>query len=423
MRTIIDSSFYLCLIVFSSLATVKGYKNASESEYSNNNQCHTGQIEYKLTKLEVLTAERSESVKSELRENNRRLQALEWQNADVGSAIESLKNELSRFTSSGQISYSRPSSEDKDVENLNEKLEVLSKGIHLAVAAIKLNNVELKSMKQDLASVTNNTRKIVADYHQLLNKEFFNDALVEMKHRINVRHVSSDKCNPQNEDKPKDCVDLKKNGKKSGVYKIYPDNYHQGFMVLCEMEASGGGWAVVQNRLDGSQNFYLGWRDYKHGFGNLGGEFWLGLDNLYYLTGHEVNELVIELVDHASTKKFAHYGSFSIGSEMEGYSLKLLSQYQGDAGDSLTYHAGSRFSTKDMDQDSWEEGSCAKSHSGAWWYNSCDTSNLNGKYLGGELPDNFIYQGMYWGEFRGAQYSLKQVRMMVRPRDKAEENF
>lgn len=59
---------------------------------------------------------------------------------------------------------------------------------------------------------------------------------------------------------------------------------------------------------------------------------------------------------------------------------------------------------------------------GAWWYKACDEANLNGKYLNGELPDAFIYQGMYWGDFRGPQYSLRKARMMIRPRDKASNN-
>lgn len=62
-------------------------------------------------------------------------------------------------------------------------------------------------------------------------------------------------------------------------------------------------------------------------------------------------------------KKYARYSAFSIGSEAEGYSLKVLAGYEGDAGNSLIYHAGSRFSTKDLDLDNWPEGSCAQTHS------------------------------------------------------------
>ncbi|KAH8411429.1 hypothetical protein KR215_004342 [Drosophila sulfurigaster] len=41
--------------------------------------------------------------------------------------------------------------------------------------------------------------------------------------------------------------------------------------------------------------------------------------------------------------------------------------YRGDAGDSLRYHAGRKFTTFDQDNDDNGQN-CARTHAGAWWY-------------------------------------------------------
>lgn len=49
------------------------------------------------------------------------------------------------------------------------------------------------------------------------------------------------------------------------------------------------------------------------------------------------------------------------------------------SGDSLSYHQGRPFSTKDRDNDI-AVTNCALSYKGAWWYKNCHRANLNGKY-------------------------------------------
>lgn len=53
------------------------------------------------------------------------------------------------------------------------------------------------------------------------------------------------------------------------------------FEVYCEQKLYAGGWVVIQNRFNGSVDFYRNWTEYKNGFGDLNGEFWLGLDKIH----------------------------------------------------------------------------------------------------------------------------------------------
>lgn len=77
------------------------------------------------------------------------------------------------------------------------------------------------------------------------------------------------------------------------------------------------------------------------------------------MLGDKVNELLVELVDWDNKTVYAHYSMFSISDENEGYSLKVLGGYNGTAGDSLKFSAGSKFSTKDKEQDGWSDDNCA----------------------------------------------------------------
>ena len=87
--------------------------------------------------------------------------------------------------------------------------------------------------------------------------------------------------------------------------------------------------------------------------------------------------------------------------------------HAGTAGDSLGWHRGMAFTTKDRDNDKWGKNCAAQHNKGAWWYNNCHHSNLNGLYLHGKIN----HQGMVWYHWKNNQYSVKRSEMKIRPKD------
>ena len=181
--------------------------------------------------------------------------------------------------------------------------------------------------------------------------------------------------------------------------------------MYCDMSTNGGGWIVFQRRMDGTVNFYRNWADYLKGFGDLKGEFWLGLDKIHRLTNTASSStLRVDMKDFNGVKKFVQYSSFRVGGADTKYTLSV-SGYSGNAGDSMVYHNGRKFSTQDSDNDLYS-GNCAISHKGAWWYNNCHKSNLNSQYLAGQ--HSTYANGINWRTSKGYHYSLRITEMKLR---------
>ncbi|CAG2233563.1 Angiopoietin-related protein 1,Ficolin-1-A,Angiopoietin-1,Fibrinogen C domain-containing protein 1,Ryncolin-1,Tenascin-N,Angiopoietin-related protein 7,Angiopoietin-related protein 6,Fibrinogen C domain-containing protein 1-B,Fibrinogen-like protein 1,Ficolin-1,Ficolin-1-B,Angiopoietin-4,Fibrinogen-like protein 1-like protein,Ryncolin-2,Techylectin-5B,Tenascin-R,Fibrinogen C domain-containing protein 1-A,Microfibril-associated glycoprotein 4,Fibrinogen-like protein A,Ryncolin-3,Angiopoietin-2,Tenascin-X,Fi len=204
--------------------------------------------------------------------------------------------------------------------------------------------------------------------------------------------------------RPSDCMDLDKSTSKSGIYKIYPENT-SGFNVFCEIEEHGGGWTVIQRRINGDINFFRDWESFKRGFGNMNGEHWLGNEHLNQLTSQGTY-----MSDFENIKRHAVYNTFSVGSETSGYKLDVTG-YSGDAGDAMESHNGQTFSTMDKDNDVYKDN-CAEQFKGGWWYDKCYFSNLNGFYLKGS--HSTYGDGVNWYQWKGNNYSLKTTTMMIR---------
>ena len=129
---------------------------------------------------------------------------------------------------------------------------------------------------------------------------------------------------------PRSCAEIKKRGGTTdGVYTIDPDG-KGAFKIFCEQDNAGEAWAVIQRRQDGSVDFYRRWEDYKRGFGNLNGTFWLGLEKIHRMSNQRKQQkLRVELEDFAGKSCYAEYDNFTLNGEDDKYRLARLGFYQG----------------------------------------------------------------------------------------------
>lgn len=212
---------------------------------------------------------------------------------------------------------------------------------------------------------------------------------------------------------PADCSAIYNRGEhRSGVYAIRPRN-SQVFNVYCDTD-SGSTWTLIQHRKDGSLNFNETWENYRNGFGQFDGEFWLGLEKIFSIVTQTNYILRIELEDWKDNKHFVEY-SFHLGDHQTHYTLRLA-EIAGNVPRALPEHRDLMFST--WDHRAKGDLDCPESHSGGWWWHGCGENNLNGKYnkpRAKSKPEK--KRGICWRSQNGKLYSIKSSKMLIQPRD------
>ena len=220
----------------------------------------------------------------------------------------------------------------------------------------------------------------------------------------------------------RNCKQLYDDGfRASGLYNIMPRSTiaaipTHNIVVYCDMSLQGGGWTVIQRRVDGTVNFNRDWVGYKMGFGNLEGNFWLGLDNIALLTNDVNMELYVGLscLGCSDVAVFAKYSQFSVAPESQNY-LLTVAGYEPSSivGDSLAGHNGQSFSTPDKDNDASSTTNCAQVYSSGWWFKSCYDTNLNGIYKNQDY--DLSRKGIQWNSWLGPDALMQSVVLAVRP--------
>ncbi|XP_061190756.1 ficolin-1-like [Saccostrea echinata] len=152
------------------------------------------------------------------------------------------------------------------------------------------------------------------------------------------------------------------------------------------METDGGGWTVIQRRVNGSVNFNRDWADYKIGFGIIQESYWIGNDVIHQLTKGNHSSLYLSITLHNGTTMNEVYEIFSLSDETNKYRLFLGGTATGTLGDNMLNTgssgkdlSGMAFSTRDRDDD-LITGNCAEYNKGGWWFNSCHNAFLNGPW-------------------------------------------
>ncbi|KAM8976398.1 angiopoietin-related protein 5 [Pelodytes ibericus] len=232
-----------------------------------------------------------------------------------------------------------------------------------------------------------------------------------------------------------DCTDIKDtfgpvSKTPSGLYVIQPEGTHFPFEVFCDMDYKGGGWTVIQKRIDGAVDFKRTWLEYAEGFGELSGEFWLGLRKTFCILNQQNTSFMLNIALEAEdgTFSYATYDNFWIEDEKTSF-IMHIGRYFGTAGDALRGHRkednqnSMPFSTFDVDNDGCypsctlhgeSVNSCsALNNRSGWWFNQCGLSNLNGVH---RVTRGVDISGIHWKTWieNNSTVRIKSASMKIR---------
>ena len=179
------------------------------------------------------------------------------------------------------------------------------------------------------------------------------------------------------------------------------------------MVAGGGGWMAFQRRFDGSVDFHTKlWNDYKNGFGNVEGEYWLGNGILHEITSAGTYDLFVVVKSFKGVTRRKQFKGFTIGSEETKYVFRYNSVDPGFSNfDLFLINRNMKFTTADQDNDNYPTN-CAALYHGGWWFDQCHHDHMNGLYSQTEACPRG--EGLHWKALVGHYECLKETMLLIK---------
>ena len=129
---------------------------------------------------------------------------------------------------------------------------------------------------------------------------------------------------------------------------------------------------LIQQNVDGSNFFDRSWAEFKVGFGDTSGNFWLGNDLISQLSLTGNYKLRFDLQKFGTNDWYwAEYTTFTVLGEASNYTLQVGGYSSNTSYDALDYNNGMMFTTYDRDNDLRSGSNCAQENQGGFWYHSC----------------------------------------------------
>ena len=165
---------------------------------------------------------------------------------------------------------------------------------------------------------------------------------------------------------------------------------------------------LIQQNVDGSDFFNRSWEEFKVGFNDSRGNYWLGNELLHQLTYSGPYKLRFDLEALNGSWYYADYSRFVVSSEVQNYKISV-SGYSGNAVDAFSSHNDMMFTTYDRDNDPLTSpdynSNCAVRTGGGFWHKYCSNVSVNG------VADSWHFR---WStENAGTIFHLKSCRMWL----------